>query len=123
MRLPLIRNEGPVGLIICPSRELARQTFDIGEEYCKVVQIVVICEIGGFTFIPFYFQLCLYIFHIFPLTSPIYQALHEDGYPELRIMLLIGGVDPKQNYEMLRQGVHMAVATVSCLQGFTLLVL
>ena len=39
------------------------------------------------------------------------QALQEDGYPELRIMLSIGGVDPKQNYEMLRQGVHMVVAT------------
>ena len=36
MRLPLIRSEGPVGLIICPSRELARQTYDITEQYCKV---------------------------------------------------------------------------------------
>jgi hypothetical protein len=32
-------------------------------------------------------------------------------------MLLIGGVDPKQNYELLRQGVHMAVATVSSLEA------
>ena len=28
-RLPLTRGEGPVGLIICPSRELARQTFEV----------------------------------------------------------------------------------------------
>ncbi|CAG8532139.1 3577_t:CDS:10 [Diversispora eburnea] len=27
-KLPLIRGEGPIGLIVCPSRELARQTFD-----------------------------------------------------------------------------------------------
>ncbi|XP_072177403.1 probable ATP-dependent RNA helicase DDX41 [Diadema setosum] len=27
-RMPFIRNEGPYGLIICPSRELARQTHD-----------------------------------------------------------------------------------------------
>ncbi|ORX90528.1 P-loop containing nucleoside triphosphate hydrolase protein [Basidiobolus meristosporus CBS 931.73] len=27
-KLPLIRGEGPVGMIICPSRELARQTFE-----------------------------------------------------------------------------------------------
>ena len=40
MRLPLIRNEGPVGLIICPSRELARQTFDIAEQYCKVQAVI-----------------------------------------------------------------------------------
>lgn len=29
VRLPFIPNEGPYGLIICPSRELAKQTFDI----------------------------------------------------------------------------------------------
>lgn len=34
--MPLSRNEGPVGLTICPSRELARQTFEIAEQYCKV---------------------------------------------------------------------------------------
>lgn len=28
MRLPFVRGEGPVGLIICPSRELARQTYE-----------------------------------------------------------------------------------------------
>lgn len=29
VRLPFIRNEGPYGLIICPSRELAKQTHEI----------------------------------------------------------------------------------------------
>ena len=29
VRMPFIPNEGPYGLIICPSRELAKQTFDI----------------------------------------------------------------------------------------------
>lgn len=29
VRLPFIRDEGPYGLIICPSRELAKQTHDI----------------------------------------------------------------------------------------------
>mmetsp|Transcript_11956 Transcript_11956/g.25699 ORF Transcript_11956/g.25699 Transcript_11956/m.25699 type:complete len:636 (+) Transcript_11956:117-2024(+) len=73
MRMPLIRNEGPVGLIICPSRELASQTHEIIEQYCK--------------------------------------ALVEDGYPELRAMLCMGGVDPKTQYDILKQGVHMVVAT------------
>ncbi len=28
-RMPLVQNDGPCGLIICPSRELARQTYDV----------------------------------------------------------------------------------------------
>lgn len=30
--VPIAAREGPVGLIICPSRELARQTYDVVEE-------------------------------------------------------------------------------------------
>eukprot|EP00798_Chlamydomonas_sp_ICE-L_P032159 gene32159-16692_t len=70
LRMPLIRNEGPTGIVVCPSRELAKQTHDIAEIYCKV--------------------------------------LKEDGYPELRIMLCMGGVDSKVHFEMIKQGVHMA---------------
>ncbi|CAG9862594.1 unnamed protein product [Phyllotreta striolata] len=33
VKLPFIKNEGPYGLIICPSRELAKQTFDIIQHY------------------------------------------------------------------------------------------
>lgn len=36
LRMPLDRDDGPVGLIICPSRELASQTYSIAEEYGKV---------------------------------------------------------------------------------------
>jgi ATP-dependent RNA helicase DDX41 len=38
VRMPLQRGEGPVGLIICPSRELARQTYDIVVEYAAALQ-------------------------------------------------------------------------------------
>ncbi|XP_012281402.1 ATP-dependent RNA helicase abstrakt [Orussus abietinus] len=31
--MPFMRNEGPYGLIICPSRELAKQTYDIIQHY------------------------------------------------------------------------------------------
>ncbi|KAI8817044.1 P-loop containing nucleoside triphosphate hydrolase protein [Fimicolochytrium jonesii] len=31
VKLPLLPNEGPVGLILCPSRELARQTYDVAQ--------------------------------------------------------------------------------------------
>uniref|UniRef100_A0A1B6DQA1 RNA helicase n=2 Tax=Clastoptera arizonana TaxID=38151 RepID=A0A1B6DQA1_9HEMI len=37
-KLPFISNEGPYGLIICPSRELAKQTFDIIRHYCDIVK-------------------------------------------------------------------------------------
>ncbi|KAJ9510876.1 hypothetical protein QJQ45_027716 [Haematococcus lacustris] len=73
MRMPLIRGEGPVGLVLCPSRELARQTHEILTAYCG--------------------------------------ALRLDGYPELRPMLVMGGVDPKLQTDIIRQGVHMAVCT------------
>jgi ATP-dependent RNA helicase DDX41 len=38
IRLPFIANEGPYGLIICPSRELAKQTFDIIKYHCGHLQ-------------------------------------------------------------------------------------
>lgn len=37
-RLPFIPNEGPYGLIICPSRELAKQTFDIIGHYSESIR-------------------------------------------------------------------------------------
>lgn len=36
--LPFIRNEGPYGLIICPSRELAKQTYEIIQYFCKYLR-------------------------------------------------------------------------------------
>lgn len=38
IRLPFGSNEGPYGLIICPSRELAKQTYDIIKYYCGHLQ-------------------------------------------------------------------------------------
>lgn len=37
-RLPFVRGEGPVGLIICPSRELARQTYDGCLSMCNALK-------------------------------------------------------------------------------------
>lgn len=34
LKMPFIKNEGPYGLIICPSRELAKQSFDIVRHFC-----------------------------------------------------------------------------------------
>ena len=43
MRMPLSRNEGPVALVVCPSRELAKQTADICKTYCTVGRGVGVC--------------------------------------------------------------------------------
>ena len=37
LRLPLVGGEGPIGFILAPSRELARQTFDVVNGFCEVV--------------------------------------------------------------------------------------
>lgn len=45
VRLPFVPNEGPYGLIICPSRELAKQTHDIVRYYCGHLQQAGFAEI------------------------------------------------------------------------------
>nr|KAG5705142.1 hypothetical protein BaRGS_030859 [Batillaria attramentaria] len=72
-RLPFMNNEGPYGLIVCPSRELARQTHEIIKYYC--------------------------------------ECLQADGFPALRPALLIGGVQMKEQMEVIKRGVHIVVAT------------
>ncbi|KAF8393127.1 hypothetical protein HHK36_021368 [Tetracentron sinense] len=71
--LPIVPGEGPFGLVICPSRELARQTYEVVEEF------------------------------LIPLK--------EHGYPELRPLLCIGGVDMRSQLEVVKKGVHIVVAT------------
>ncbi|KAJ2942346.1 hypothetical protein O0L34_g15896 [Tuta absoluta] len=43
--MPFIKNEGPYGLIICPSRELAKQTHDIVQHFIKHIKITGMPEI------------------------------------------------------------------------------
>ncbi|KAJ3159471.1 hypothetical protein HDU86_001789 [Geranomyces michiganensis] len=42
VRMPFVQGEGPVGMILCPSRELARQTYDVAVGMCAAL------ETGGF---------------------------------------------------------------------------
>ncbi|CAG9790556.1 unnamed protein product [Diatraea saccharalis] len=44
-KMPFIRNEGPYGLIICPSRELAKQTHDIIQHFVKHLKLAGCPEI------------------------------------------------------------------------------
>ncbi|KAL3834282.1 hypothetical protein ACJIZ3_009018 [Penstemon smallii] len=71
--MPIGPGEGPFGLIICPSRELARQTYEVVEEFL--------------------------------------QPMREAGYPELRPLLCIGGIDMKTQLDVVKKGVHIVVAT------------
>lgn len=71
--MPIVPGEGPFGLVICPSRELASQTYEVVEQF------------------------------LIPLK--------ENGYPELRPLLCIGGVDMRSQLEIVKRGVHIVVAT------------
>ena len=53
-KLPFIRGEGPVGIIVCPSRELANQTYENVQTWCsalatdsKYAQLNTLLCIGG----------------------------------------------------------------------------
>lgn len=37
MKMPFIRGEGPVGIVLCPSRELANQTYENVVGWCSAV--------------------------------------------------------------------------------------
>jgi len=74
VRMPLQRAEGPLGLVVCPSRELAKQTHEVLQGFIKI--------------------------------------LKDDGAPELRSMLCIGGMDSREQGDLVRNsGVHLVVAT------------
>ncbi|XP_010472922.1 PREDICTED: DEAD-box ATP-dependent RNA helicase 35 [Camelina sativa] len=73
MMMPIAPGEGPIGLIVCPSRELARQTYEVVEQF----------------------------------VAPLVKA----GYPPLRSLLCIGGIDMKSQLEVVKGGVHIVVAT------------
>ncbi|KAI8924964.1 P-loop containing nucleoside triphosphate hydrolase protein [Entophlyctis helioformis] len=78
MRLPIVPGEGPVGMILCPSRELARQTYEFAQA--------------------------------------LSAALEKGGYPQLRTLLCMGGINMVEQGNILRAGAHMVVATPGRLQ-------
>lgn len=78
MKLPYAEGEGPVGLIVCPSRELARQTYTVAKEMA--------------------------------------ESLENAGYPQVRVLLCMGGISMADQSHTLRKGVHVVVATPGRLQ-------
>ncbi|CAH2038367.1 unnamed protein product [Thlaspi arvense] len=71
--MPIAPGEGPVALILCPSRELATQTHEVVQQF----------------------------------VAPLVDA----GYPQVRSLLCIGGVDMRSQLEVVKRGVHIVVAT------------
>jgi ATP-dependent RNA helicase DDX41 len=87
LRMPLLPGEGPVGVIMAPSRELARQTFDL------------IVELAGALRQP-------------TAGSESTSAAGGPYYPEIRAQLMIGGESAREQLQVVQeQGVHCIVAT------------
>ncbi|KZT03584.1 P-loop containing nucleoside triphosphate hydrolase protein [Laetiporus sulphureus 93-53] len=75
-KLPFIRGEGPVGVILCPSRELATQTYE----------------------------------NVLIWTGAL--ARDPSGkYPQLNVVLCIGGISMSEQSHVLNKGLHIVVAT------------
>ncbi|GAA5998748.1 uncharacterized protein JCM10292_007204 [Rhodotorula paludigena] len=77
-RMPFVQGEGPVGIIMCPSRELARQTYEGLQEMARLME--------------------------------------QGGFPQVRSLLCIGGINMSEQSQVLSQGFHMVVATPGRLQ-------
>ncbi|PQQ06573.1 DEAD-box ATP-dependent RNA helicase 35-like [Prunus yedoensis var. nudiflora] len=73
IQMPIVPHQGPFGLIICLSRELAKQIYEVVEEY----------------------------------MVPMRHA----GYPKIRLLLCIDGVDMCLQLDIIREGVHIVVGT------------
>ena len=71
-----VAGEGPVGLIVCPSRELARQTHEVVMGYI--------------------------------------DSLKKDGFPELRALLAMGGIDMREQVRQI-----LMACTVAALESTT----
>ncbi|PQQ19492.1 DEAD-box ATP-dependent RNA helicase 35-like [Prunus yedoensis var. nudiflora] len=78
IQMPIVPHQGPFGLIICLSRELTKQIYEVVEEY----------------------------------MVPMRHA----GYPKIRLLLCIDGVDMCLQLDIIREGVHIVVGTLGRLK-------
>jgi ATP-dependent RNA helicase DDX41 len=83
LRMPIAPGEGPVGIILAPSRELARQTYELVSELATALT-----------------------------TPPAGDSREKNRYPQLRTQLLIGGESVRDQVQTVQQqGIHCVVAT------------
>jgi ATP-dependent RNA helicase DDX41 len=99
-RLPLIRGEGPLALILAPSRELARQTYNVIEQFSLAMSSSSSHSSSSSTS-----QMSGRYF--------VERQRPNNNSRENRIqtMLCIGGIDMRDQLAKLRDGVHAVVAT------------
>jgi len=105
IHLPLRPGQGPIGVILCPSRELARQTYEVVDHFMQAInsytqdgKSLPRGDNGG---------------GARPDGDNYYGKTEQKDYlyPELRSTLLIGGEDKKAQMDLLRRkGVHSVVA-------------
>lgn len=89
-RLAYQSGEGPVGLIICPSRELARQTYE------GLMQMSDVCAKEGYPR---------------GASTVSMDATIQSDQPTVRTLLAIGGINMADQGHVFRLGVHIVVAT------------
>ena len=91
MKAPLTRGTGPVGLVLCPSRELARQTYEVLIKFSNALT----------------------------MPSNAAGAGGETPFRNLVHMLCMGGVDAKPQMDQLRvEPVHGMIATPGRLKDY-----
>ena len=85
MRMPVTGGEGPIGLVLNPSRELARQTYNIAKAIAASL--------------------------VTPVAQRARAASGAPPYPEIRCMLCMGGIKMGPQLSLLDKGIHAVVAT------------
>lgn len=93
-KLPFVKGEGPVGVILCPS---------VGQDSRCFL---------------FLHSPCVRSFEQRELASQTYEnvlqwtaALHADGYPALNTLLCMGGISMADQSQAFMKGLHIVVAT------------
>jgi ATP-dependent RNA helicase DDX41 len=112
MKVPLQAGEGPIGMILCPSRELAYQTWQVVSYFTERLDHRHEChqrfgggnqnkrKRGGGD------------------ASGSNAARPVMLWPEIRVMLAVGGEDKRAQLDVIRRGCHIICATPGRLKDF-----
>ncbi|CAE6476651.1 unnamed protein product [Rhizoctonia solani] len=115
-KLPFQRGEGPVGIILCPSRELANQTYENVLEWTNA--LAASTEPGARPYPRVRTLLCIGGINMSEQGHVMGQGAlatsTEPGarpYPRVRTLLCIGGINMSEQGHVMGQGFHIVVAT------------
>lgn len=116
MKSPFLSGEGPYGLVICPSRELAVQTFGTVEYFAKALktdgfpQLRSVCMIGG-TSVQEQVNVCIVI-SVCPLVNG-FLGRHACAcmYSLYMYMRVHSSRSLDAQSQVVRHGIHIAIAT------------